>query len=852
MYNKIGVFFFSVLFLFCAVGTAYSAPNTRGVRITVRDEGAAKTLALYDKITAVIIGIDRYQNLKAEHQLKFAVRDAKGVEQVLRERYPVSKIITLYNEEATRDNIMKVLQGDLATAGSDEAIFIYFAGHGITRSPQQQKKLGYLIPNDGSLEINEMHKNISMQQISSDISPLIPAKHILFVMDACFGGLLLSTRGAGLEPSHKLAYLEEITREPVRQIITAGGENEEVLDGGLYGHSVFTGRLIEALKNNKDFITAQELGLELEKKVYGDAMSKGHKQRPQVGKIYGTGDFVFIPDFEKLKKESEGEVSTLEAEMRELERLKQEAGKRKEDAKIRELERERLLKESALKQARLREESAQREAEMRKRMEEESLKDAEKIKIQEKERGERLAYLKLQSEKMKQELGGIASALGITEAQTEVKRLNTMIAKLGSDYQTEMPKQLKPVKDYYEPKIKKAENQPPMDKMFETELEYKERLEKAKIEVSSLKTELSQKETAITGQLKAGMSGQIKPLLEQRDNLTKQEFPVGNKEIKWKFVKYTPEKEEFTISGLIKDIVVGINISIPKAKAREYYQNPDLLVASAAINIASDGSREPLKFTLQGPEGDNYNTSRITREFADPTTGMEFVFVKGGCFQMGDTFGDGDNSEKPVHEVCVDALYMGKYEVTQKEWVAIMGSNPSYFRECGDNCPVEKVSWDDAQEYINKLNQKFPSNSPFSKGGQGGFRLPTEAEWEYAARSGGKNEKYAGSNDIDSVAWYESNSGNKTHPVGQKKPNGLGLYDMSGNVWEWVNDWYDSGYYENSPKDNSKGPSSGQYRVLRGGSWKVWPQYLRASIRLWYEPSTRYGSYGFRLSVSAQ
>ena len=416
-----------------------------------------------------------------------------------------------------------------------------------------------------------------------------------------------------MEPSHKLSYLEEITREPVRQIITAGGENEEVLDGGLYGHSVFTGRLIESLKNNKDFITAQELGLELEKKVYGDAMSRGYKQRPQAGKIYGTGDFVFIPDFEKLKKESEGEVSTLEAEMRELERLKQEAGKRKEDAKIRELERERLLKESALKQARLREESAQREAEMRKKIEEESLKDTEKIKRQEKERGERLAYLKLQSEKMKQELGSIASALGITEAQAEVKRLNSMIAKLESDYRTELPKQLKSVKDYYEQKIKKAENQPPMDKMFETEPEYKERIEKTKREVSSLKTELSQKEAAITGQVNADMLGQIIPLIKQRDNLTKQEFPVGNKEIKWKFAKYNPEKEEFTISGQIKDMedVVAINISIPKAKAREYYQNPDLLVANAVINIASDGSRKPLEFTLQGPEGDTYHARNV-------------------------------------------------------------------------------------------------------------------------------------------------------------------------------------------------------------------------------------------------
>jgi hypothetical protein len=451
-----------------------------------------------------------------------------------------------------------------------------------------------------------------MQQIGSDISPLIPAKHVLFVMDACFGGLLLSTRGAGLEPSHKLSYLEEITREQVRQIITAGGENEEVLDGGLYGHSVFIGRLLELLKNNKDYITAQELGLELEKKVYGDAMSRGHKQRPQVGKIYGTGDFVFLPDFEKLKKESEGEVSTLEAEMRELERLKQEAGKRKEDAKLREIERERLLKEAALKQARLREESARREDELRKKMEEESLKGAEEIKKQEKERGERLAYLKIQSEKMKQELGGsIASALGITEAQAEVKRLNAMIAKLEGDYQTELPKQLKPVRDYYKQKLKKAENQPPMDKMFETEAEYKERLEKAKKEVSSLKAELSQKETAITEQLKTDMTGQIKPFIEQRDSLTKQEFPVGNKEIKWKFGKYNPEKEEFNLNAGIKDMEIIASVVIPKAKAREYYQNPDLLVASAAINVSSNSSTEPLKFTLQGPEGDSYSARGI-------------------------------------------------------------------------------------------------------------------------------------------------------------------------------------------------------------------------------------------------
>lgn len=150
-------------------------------------------------------------------------------------------------------------------------------------------------------------------------------------------------------------------------------------------------------------------------------------------------------------------------------------------------------------------------------------------------------------------------------------------------------------------------------------------------------------------------------------------------------------------------------------------------------------------------------------KFTGPTTGMEFVLMEGGCFQMGSNSGGSD--EKPVHEVCVDDFYMGKYEVTQGEYQKLTGSNPSRFK--GTNKPVEQVSWDDAQDYIRKLNSRSKQN----------YRLRTEAEWEYAARSGGKNETYAGGNNIDAVAWYSSNSGRQTHPVEQKQANGLGLYE---------------------------------------------------------------------------
>jgi len=218
----------------------------------------------------------------------------------------------------------------------------------------------------------------------------------------------------------------------------------------------------------------------------------------------------------------------------------------------------------------------------------------------------------------------------------------------------------------------------------------------------------------------------------------------------------------------------------------------------------------------------------------DPTTGMEFVAVPGGCFQMGDTFGDRGSDEKP-HQVCVSDFSIGKYEVTQGHWKAVMGSNPSHFSSCGDNCPVEQVSWDDAQQFIQRLNQQSGSN----------YRLPTEAEWEYAARSGGKSEIYSGGNNSDVVAWYSDNSGSKTHPVGQKQANGLGIFDMSGNVCEWCCDWY--GNYSSGWQLDPTGPTSGSNRVKRGGGWFSVARSVRSADRSGDEPSNRYDSLGFRL-----
>jgi len=237
--------------------------------------------------------------------------------------------------------------------------------------------------------------------------------------------------------------------------------------------------------------------------------------------------------------------------------------------------------------------------------------------------------------------------------------------------------------------------------------------------------------------------------------------------------------------------------------------------------------------------------------FTDATTGMEFVSVKGGCYEMGDTLGDGGADEKPVHEVCVDGFSMGKYEVTQGQWQAIMGSNPSYFKDCGGNCPVEQVSWNDIQDFISRLNSRSGKR----------YRLPTEAEWEYAAREGGKKVRFGTGLDrissdkanFDARTDYKqaySDVGeyrSKTVSVGSFRPNALGLYDMAGNVWEWCQDWYGDKYYANISRNNPQGPDSGTYRVLRGGSWYIAPGDVRAANRSGNIPGTRFYGGGFRL-----
>ncbi|MBP5258996.1 MAG: formylglycine-generating enzyme family protein, partial [Prevotella sp.] len=236
---------------------------------------------------------------------------------------------------------------------------------------------------------------------------------------------------------------------------------------------------------------------------------------------------------------------------------------------------------------------------------------------------------------------------------------------------------------------------------------------------------------------------------------------------------------------------------------------------------------------------------------------VSFTMIKvdGGTFLMGATSeqgSDASSNESPVHSVTLSDYWIGETEVTQALWQAVMGSNPSYFN--GSNRPVEQVSWNDCQTFVNKLNSLLSGQLPAGRK----FRLPTEAEWEFAARGGNKaasQTKYAGSDNIDDVAWYYDNSyamGSSspnygTHEVATKAPNALGIYDMSGNVWEWCQDWY--GSYSSDSQTNPTGPSSGSFRVRRGGSWYNDAGYCWVSIRDYYNPSGSFLIIGLRVAL---
>lgn len=547
--------FLAVFTILLGMAASSGAVDTRGLRVVAKDPATSQSgeVRLYNKSYAVIIGIDRYQNLPPDRQLKNAVNDAKGVQDVLIKHYRFDKIFTLYDKQATKDRILELLTEELPQGMSDQdSVFIFWAGHG-NQQKSKDGEMGYLIPYDGNPA--KLRTVVTMAEIRDTISKAIPAKHVFYVMDACYGGLMAATRSVDSRPRRDLEYLKEITKERVRQVLTAGGKDQEVLDGGRKGHSVFTGRLIEALEAAGDFITANEIQAILKEKVFNDARSRNHTQTPGFGTLYGNGDFVFIPSLQQKLAESENEEEKLKSELR---ALAENERKQQSEAQKRQAQREKKTLLAKLKAEELR--KKQLEEEEQRSQKETAEREAAQAKY--KAEQEKLANLRAELEKRKKSATGATDS--IEAAVAEIRRINNQV--------TEMEKGFAPflqqIADRYDRRIKALEARKRDE--FEKEREFKARIAKEKEQAEKeRKDELAQ--------LDRRLAAETDPLRTEIKRLSEKEYNLDSSAVALELGLYDVDKELFPVTLKNRSpegikIAMNGSITLPLSSARTFKQ----------------------------------------------------------------------------------------------------------------------------------------------------------------------------------------------------------------------------------------------------------------------------------------
>ncbi|MDP2786794.1 MAG: SUMF1/EgtB/PvdO family nonheme iron enzyme [Pseudomonadota bacterium] len=830
---------------FFSVNAASAAGDARGLKAVAIDKTTQQPseVKLYDKSYAVIIGIDQYKHLPPDRQLKFAVRDAKGIEATLKRHYKFDQVVSLFNQDATRARILDVLTDELpAKMGENDALFVFFAGHG-DQIKSRGGDIGYLIPHDG--QVGRLSSVISMADLRDTVSKAIPAKHVFYVIDACYGGLLTATRAIDKTPRRDLAYLREIAREPVRQVLTAGGKGEEVLDGGPNGHSVFTGRLIEVLESAGDFITANEIQAILRERVYGDARARNYTQTPAYGALSGSGDFVFVPSLEQKVSDNRNEIAQLEAELKAIDaaeaQAKTAASRAERERQQHEVESARKaaagkLKAEQLKQQQLAAEQTQRTAEAVER---------QRLLAAKGEDEKKLAELKTAAEARRKNVATQTSGDFRTfdSAVAEIRRLNQQISQIEAGYQKDLTVTRQRIEQRHARQLAALDAESKDE--FESQLAFEVRIGQQRSELQRQREEeLSRLNVA---QLSAAETDPLKTRIQA---LAEREYMLGADHILVELGSYDADKQVFPVAlrprpagkgAAPTPLKLALNGTLPlsPADARQFKQHwtAGLVRAEVSATPAGDTKMVQLVNEADGSRRQPFGGAFMTGEEWERQEKQErasrpaMLAIPAGSFDMGYA---GDSDERPIHRVTLPAFELAQTEVTQAQWQAVMGGNPSRFSGC-ESCPVENVSWDDVQVYLGKLNALTGKY----------YRLPSEAEWEYACRAGGRHT-YCGSNQLGDVAWVGDNSGSKTHPVGQKQANAFGLHDLSGNVWEWVADCYHDSY-SGAPSDGSVWQDGGcSRRVERGGSWLFSAGYAHAADRDRNVLSNRVSFLGFR------
>ena len=751
------------------------------------------------------IAIDDYLYYPKQNN---AVKGVTDFIKLMTERFEFESenIILLDNEEATKSNIFKTLQKLAATLTPNDNLVLYFSGHG------EYNKIiaeGHWIP------IEAMKEDSSQYISNSDIKKYlgeIKTHHTFLIADSCFSSALFIGDSKNMS--------KQLEKNPSRWGLISG-QNEIVGDGEIGKNSLFVTSLLFQLQKATKSIGVQELCTIVVEQILANA-----NQTPlgEPLKIEGhkSGQFVF-----RLKKNENSDWAKAE-------KINNKTAYQQfitlypngEKAKIAKVKIHNFDDESAWKYSERLNKLASYARYTHKFPKGKYLAAAaEKIKILEEDEIWQRAlqystyskyhdYLKLYPNGhyalFAQE--AIDVILGIDDIWAETVRQNTV--KSYEDFIEYYPDS-KYVADAKQKVLTLSKAVQAKKAFLENVAEEKMQAEKVKIERERLAAEQLQKMEAI-------FKAKENERKAQAENERKARVKVEKE-----------RKEKSKVAPVYEQSIPAITVW---QRISKQYKNMGIAAVLLIIGIWGISK-------IPGVSGEITEEPVITFTENDPFKN-QMIKVEGGTFQMGSN--NGDDDEKPIHSVTVPTFYISKYEVTQKQWQEIMGKNPSEFKGC-DDCPVERVSWNDVQGFIKKLNQKTNQK----------YRLLSEAEWEFAARGGNysKNYKYAGSNNIDAVAWSFENSSEKTHVVGTKEPNELGIYDMSGSVWEWCEDhWH--GDYKNAPNDGSawinKDADKSLDRVLRGGGFFNFAVHCRSTSRFGYHPTYRNYGIGFRLGFQVQ
>jgi formylglycine-generating enzyme required for sulfatase activity len=884
-------------------GATLAAQPERGLRIdagpdvqdktaTIKDE-QGKEVILYKESHALVIGMSNYTH--GWPKLPGVQKDVEEVKAVL-EGLGFNVIV---KQDLRKDELEQAFNEFINRYGyePENRLVFYFSGHGHTAKLATRVEMGYIVPVDAPLPAEDERgffaRALDMQLFES-YAKRIQAKHALFIFDSCFSGSIFALSKAAP------ASITSKTANPVRQFISSGSADEQVPDESVFRQQFVAALQGEADMNKDGYVTGAELGNFLEETVIN--YSKG-AQHPQYGKIrdpnLDKGDFVFqlgsiyIQQITETAPSADPEAATWElvkdstniADVQAfLKAYPQGRFAQAAQIKLNQLEREltQLLARADLyfqrqwytTPAETNAFEGYREVLKLDPTNEHAYQQIDKIAAFYKSRGEREA----QRGRTPQALEAYRAYLTIVPNDEAILDKVALLehpivtpTTMPTARPTPIPSQEGTPTPHPKPT---ATSTPPSTPLRVTPTP------------PPKPTATSAAKPTATPTLKPTAMPTLKPAATPTavtpeptaspsflgDLVKKAHIDLEDQEAKRKAQEEADRKAQEAWQAWQKEQAARQKEQAARqAKLNEMEKAFSAVEEFVTQDIAPELKVEACeRFVKAFAEDNPYSTRdeelrnmaqasihflQHTKTESDPITGMELIWLPAGCFQMGSPDSEAGHSadEGPVHEVCVEGFWIGKYEVTQAQWQKIMGSNPAYFNsqkigEGASNHPVESVSWDDAQEFIKKLNQMAQSvETP--RRGVSTFRLPTEAEWEYACRAGTQTAYSFGDDAarLGDYAWYTSNSESRTHPVGQRKPNAFGLYDMHGNVWEWCQDIYTSDAYQTHQRQNPVVVSGGSYRVLRGGSWDNVPGNVRSAFRSNLAPSFRYFSIGFRL-----